>query len=116
MDILEQSDDDIRIIAEKIWDDMVKGANSRDWEIYSQHMLVESITEQARAGVEHQWQYSKMFSSLTQEREFMGVLKQMDHVLVLWKQWSTKVEGDFLVMLYLKSIEDDVKVIGSWIR
>ncbi|WP_425641244.1 hypothetical protein ACPUEK_15010 [Marinomonas gallaica] len=116
MDILEQSDADIRKVAETIWGDMVNGANSRDWDIYSQHMLAESVTEQARASVEHQWQYSKMFTSLTEEREFMGVLRQMDHVLVLWKQWSTKVEGDFLVMLYLKSVEENVKVIGSWIR
>ncbi|SBS30564.1 hypothetical protein MAQ5080_01710 [Marinomonas aquimarina] len=116
MNILALSDDEIRDLAEQIWGDMVKGANSKDWALYSKYMLPESADEQARAAVEHQWQYSKMFTSLTEEREFLSVLRQGDHVVVLWKQWSSKVEGDFLVMLYLKSIADEVKVIGSWIR
>ncbi|WP_417551507.1 hypothetical protein [Marinomonas fungiae] len=116
MNILEQSDEQIRELADIIWSDMVTGANNKDWELYSKYMLDESADEQARAAVEHQWQYSKMFTSLTQEREYLGVLRQDDHVLVLWKQWSTKVDGDFLVMLYLKTIAEEVKVIGSWIR
>lgn len=116
MDILEQSDVEIRAIAEGIWSDMVEGSNNRDWELFSKHMTPESATEEARGIVEHQWQYSKMFSSLTEQREFLGVLRQVDHVLVLWKQWSSKVEGEFLAMLYLKTVDNDVKVIGSWIR
>lgn len=116
MNILELSDDKIRDLAEGIWGDMVKGANNKDWALYSKYMLEESAGEQARAAVEHQWQYSKMFTSLTEEREFLGVLRQGDHIVVLWKQWSSEVAGDFLVMLYLKTIAEEVKVIGSWIR
>lgn len=116
MDILEQSDAQIRAIAESIWEDMIQGSNQKDWALFSKHMMPESITDQARAMVEHQWQYSKLFTSLIEQPEFMGVLRQTDHVLVLFKQLSSKVEGEYLAMLYLKSLDEDVKVIGSWIR
>lgn len=116
MDILEQSDAEIREVAEAIWDDMIKGSNTKDWDLFAKHMAAESVTDQARAMVEHQWQYSKLFTSLVEKPEYMGILRQTDHVLVLFKQLSTKVEGEYLAMLYLKSIDNDVKVVGSWIR
>lgn len=116
MDILEQSDAEIREVAEAIWSEMIDGANSRNWELFSKHMAPESVDDQARGMVEHQWQYNKLFTSLVKEPEFMGILRQTDHVLVLWKQLSSKVDGEFLAMLYLKTMDDEVKVIGSWIR
>ena len=116
MDILEQSDAQIRVAAEAIWADMIEGSNRKDWALFSKHMLPESITDQARAVVEHQWQYSKLFTSLVEQPEFIGILRQTDHVLVLWKQLSARVDGEYLAMLYLKSVDDQVKVIGSWIR
>ncbi|MBM6551851.1 hypothetical protein [Marinomonas ostreistagni] len=116
MDIVQRSDEDIRVLAEAIWDDMIKGSNSKDWALFAKHMAAESVTDQARAMVEHQWQYSKLFTSLIEQPEYMGILRQTDHVLVLFKQLSSKAEGEYLAMLYLKTIDDEVKVVGSWIR
>ncbi|WP_281561360.1 hypothetical protein [Thalassomonas sp. RHCl1] len=112
MEILAKSDSEILQIAESMWDDIVKGANEKNWALFSKYMPAEGATDEARKDVEKQWQQVPVLTSLTTKREFVGILRRRDSVLVLWKQWSTKEEGEFLAMLNLQTINSEVKSIG----
>ncbi|MCJ8311623.1 MAG: hypothetical protein HRU38_02815 [Saccharospirillaceae bacterium] len=118
MDILAKSDSEILEIAEPMWDDIVKGSNEKNWELFSKSMDSKGSDKEpaSRKDVEQQWENSDLLTSLTPNREFLSILRKEDCVLVLWKQWSTKVKGDFLASLYLKSVNDEVKSIGIWLR
>ncbi|MEO0926422.1 MAG: hypothetical protein AAFY63_11195 [Cyanobacteria bacterium J06643_13] len=116
MDILTKSDAEILEIAEPMWDDIRRGSNEQNWDLFSKYMLEEHSTDKFKKDVESQWSNNKVLTSLTAKREYLSILRKNDCVLVLWKQWSTKVEGEFLAMLYLQSIDDEVKAIGIWIK
>jgi hypothetical protein len=116
MDLLTKSDSEILEIAGPIWDDIVQGSNEKDWDLFSKHMPKRHATEEVRKDVEKQWSNNEVLTTLTAKREFIEILRKCDCVLVLWKQWSTKADGDFLAMLYLQDISDEAKAIGIWVR
>jgi hypothetical protein len=79
-------------------------------------MPVTDATDEAKKDVEKQWEQVPLLTSLSAKREFISILRRGDSVLVLWKQWSTKEEGEYLAMLNLKSIDAKVKSIGMFVN
>ncbi len=116
MDILQKTNDEILKIAEPIWDDIIRAGNEQDWDLFSKYMPKEIVTEDHRKDVENQWSNNDLLTSLTVRREFIDILRRKDCVVVLWKQWSTKVEGEFLGRLYLQTRNDEVKTVGTLIN
>ncbi|MBA6231434.1 MULTISPECIES: hypothetical protein [unclassified Colwellia] len=115
MNILTKSNSEILNIAEPIWDDIVKGANGKNWDLFSKHMPETDQTDEAKQDVENQWEQVPLLTSLTDKKEFVGILRRKDSVLVLWRQWSSKEDGEFLGTLNLQSINSEVKSIGMFI-
>jgi hypothetical protein len=116
MNILTKSDSEILNIAEPIWDDIVKGANDKNWDLFSKHMPGRDKTDEAKQDVENQWEQVPLLTSLTAKKEFIGILRRKDSVLVLWRQWSTQEVGEFLGTLNLQSIGSEVKSIGMFVN
>jgi hypothetical protein len=115
MNILTKSDSEILNVAEPIWDDIVKGASNKNWELFSKYMPENDKTDEAKKNVEEQWKQVPLLTTLTNKKEFVGILRRKDSVLVLWKQWSTKEVGEFLGMLNLQSIGSEIKSIGMFV-
>ena len=115
MDILTKSDSEILEIADSIWGDMIQGSNEKNWGLFSKYMSEKGKSDEGRINIEKQWDQSDVLTSLTTKREFLNILRKSDCVVVLWKQWSTNVESDFLATLHLQSIDNEVKVTGNWI-
>ncbi|MCJ8318275.1 MAG: hypothetical protein MJK12_01490 [Colwellia sp.] len=115
MEISNKSDTEILKIAESMWDDIVEGANTKNWHLFSKYMPASDVTDEAKKDVERQWQQVPLLTSLSTKREFINILRRNDSVLVLWKQWSTKEEGEFLAMLNLKSMGTEIKSVGIFV-
>jgi hypothetical protein len=115
MNLLTKSDFDILKIAEPIWEVIVKGANEKSWDLFSKYMPESDKTDDVKKEIEKQWEQDSLLTSLTDKKEFVGVLRRKDSVLVLWKQWSSKEEGEFLGMLNLQSMGSEVKSIGMFV-
>jgi hypothetical protein len=115
MNILTKSDSEILDIAEPIWDDIVKGASEKNWDLFSKHMPDSDKTDEAKRDVENQWEQVPLLTSLTDKKEFVGILRRKDSVLVLWRQWSTEEDGEFLGTLNLQNIGSEVKSIGMFV-
>jgi hypothetical protein len=115
MDILTKSDSEILKVAEPIWNDIVKGANDKNWDLFSKYMPESDKTDEAKQDVEKQWEQVPLLTSLTAKKELVGILRRKDSILVLWRQWSTKEDGEFLGMLSLQSEGTEVKSIGMFV-
>ena len=116
MNILTKSESEILKIAEPIWNDIVKGATDKNWDLFSKYMPDSDKTDEAKQDVEKQWEQVPLLTSLTDKKEFVGILRRKDSVLVLWRQWCTDEDGEFLGMLNLQSIGSEVKSIGMFVR
>ena len=110
------SDAEVQKIAEPILADIIKGSNEMNWALFSKHMPKENATEEARVNVEQQWKENEYLISLSEKPVFMGVIRKLDSVLVVWKQKSMKVEEEFLAKLYLQSINGEIKTSGIWLE
>jgi len=115
MKIANKSNSEILKIAESMWDDIVEGANTKNWHLFSKYMPASDVTDEARENVENQWQQVPLLTSLSKHREFINILRRSNSVLVLWKQWSTTEEGEFLAMLNLKIIDAEIKSVGIFV-
>jgi hypothetical protein len=62
--------------------------------------------------VETQWEESKVLTSLSLEREILGVKRRNEVALVYWKQTSTEVAGEFLASYHVKEFGQEVKEVG----
>lgn len=116
MELLHKSDTDILTIAEAMWDDIVKAGNTKDWSLFSKHMPASDVTNEAKKEVERQWEEIPLLTSLSPKRDFIRILRRGESVLVLWRQCSTKVEGEYLAMLNLKCIDCEVKACGIFVN
>jgi len=116
MELLNKSDLEILKIAESIWDDVVEAGNTKNWDLFSKHMPESDVTDEAKKDVERQWEEIPLLTSLSPNREFISILRRGESVLVLWKQCSTKEDGEYLAMLNLKCIDSEIKACGIFVN
>jgi hypothetical protein len=60
-----------------------------------------------------QFANSELTRSLSESIEFIGTIRRGDYVTVLYRQRSTKKEGEWLGRLVLGYEEGEVKVFGA---
>ncbi len=115
MNLLEMTDKEILEIANPMWDDLVESSNKRDYLGFIKHFSKEMLMGATEIEIGKQWTKSKVLSSLSIEREFLGCLRRGDYITILYKQTSIEVPGEFLGRLVLGIEEDEVKIFGATI-
>ena len=112
---LDKKDDEIFKIAEPIWDNLIKSSNTKDYGSFTKDFSSQMLYGANEVELGKQWASSKLLTSLSQDREFLGCLKRDSFVTVIIKQKSNAVSGDFLGRLVLGVEDDQIKVFGATI-
>ena len=73
MNLLEKTDKEILEIAEPMWDDLVESSNKRDYLGFIKHFSKEMLMGANEIEIGKQWTKNKVLSSLSIEREFLGM-------------------------------------------
>ena len=115
MNLLEKTDEEILEIANPIWDDLVKYSNNKDYSGFTKHFSAQMLYGANEVEIGKQWANSKLLTSLTKQRKFLGCLRRNNFVTVIFKQTSDIVPGDFLGRLVLGIEDDKVKIFGATI-
>lgn len=115
MSLMEMSDQEIRDIAKPILLDTIYGANNKDWVQFSKHMPEKHSTDiESRKDVERQWDEDEYLTKYTDQPEFLGVIRKMKCVVVLWKLRTTINDEEYLERLILEEKENKLYQIGIW--
>lgn len=113
MNITNKSDNEIYDIVTPMINDVIEGSNQKNWALFSKYQTQEELNNpDNRKNVETQWEQHELLTSLTSNREFLGVLRRDDMVQVIWKQKSIKEAGDFLACYAIQEIDNEIKEIG----
>ncbi|MGB3622417.1 MAG: hypothetical protein WBA20_13800 [Ketobacter sp.] len=113
MAITAKSDQDIIKIVEPMINDVVSASNQMNWELFSKYQTNEEANDpENRKNVEKQWSESKFLTSLSLQREVLGVLRRDDMASVFWKQTSKDVAGEYLATYQIKDINQEIKEVG----
>lgn len=117
MTITAKSDSEIIEIALPMIDTVVKACNQKDWAAFSMYQTEQEANDpENRSNVERLWEEHEFFTTLSLNRDLLGVLRKDDIAQIVWKQTSTQVEGDYLARYFIKEINQEIKEVGFWIN
>ncbi len=115
---VDRSDSEILKIADPIRQDVVDGANAKDWKLHSRNLPKDVIeNDEIRKDIERQWREAETASSpctaISRDSRFIGIIRKNDSIDVLWKQKNTKSNQDHVLRIVLKDSDGELKQVGA---
>jgi hypothetical protein len=113
VNIIDKTDDEILAIARPLWLDLVRYSNEGKYGDFAKNFsssLARTI-DQVVAG--HQFANSELARSLSEEVDFLGIIRRGEHVTVLYRQRSTKKPGEWLGRIVLGHEDGKVRIFGA---
>jgi hypothetical protein len=115
MELLDKSDQEIKEIAQPIWDNLVKCSNIKDYGGFTKDFSSQMLYGANEVELGKQWANNKLLTSLSEKQEFLGTIRRNQFITVLYKQTSQTMPGEFLGRLVLGVEDGLVKVFGATI-
>jgi hypothetical protein len=115
MNILEKTDQELLEIAEPMWADLVKYSNEGNYGAFTRLFSSTLIAGANEVEMGKQFARSELAKSLSSDFDYLGTIRRGDYVTVLFKQRSTKKEGEWLGRLVLGYENDKVRIFGATI-
>ena len=115
MNLLDKSNDEIIVIANPIWDNLVRSSNIKDYGGFTKNFSTQMLFGANEVELGKQWANNKLLTNLSNKFEAFGCLRRGLNITVLYKQRSETIEGEFLGRLVLGVEDDEVKVFGATI-
>ena len=115
MELLDKSDQEIKEIAQPIWDNLVKCSNIKDYGGFTKDFSSQMLYGANEVELGKQWANNKLLTSLSEKQEFLGTIRRNQFITVLYKQTSQTVPGEFLGRLVLGVEDGLIKVFGATI-
>lgn len=113
MKIVELSDDEIKGMAEPLWQDLVKCSNEGQYGEFVKNFSSSLALAMDQVFVGHQFANSALARNLAEGAEFLGTIRRGDHVTVLFRQRSTSMPGEWLGRLVLGHEDEKVRIFGA---
>ena len=113
MNIIEKTDEEILAIAAPLWRDLVRNSNEGKYGEFARNFsssLARAI-DQVVAG--HQFANSELARSLSENVDSLGIIRRGEHVTVLYRQRSTKKQGEWLGRLVLGYEDGKIRIFGA---
>ncbi len=113
MNIVEKSDEEIRAIADPLWRDLVKNSNEGKYGEFARNFssALALAIDQVVAG--HQFANSELARNLAEDTDYLGIIRRGEHVTVLYRQRSTRKEGEWLGRLVLGYEDGKARIFGA---
>ncbi|MBD1146849.1 hypothetical protein IDH09_03785 [Pelagibacterales bacterium SAG-MED28] len=115
MELMDKSDQEIKEIAQPIWDNLVKCSNIKDYGGFTKDFSSQMLYGANEVELGKQWANNKLLTSLSEKQEFLGTIRRNQFITVLYKQTSQTMPGEFLGRLVLGVEDGLVKVFGATI-
>ena len=114
-ELLKKTDNEIKEIAQPIWDNLIKSSNIKDYGTFTKDFSSQMLYGANEVELGKQWANNKLLTSLDENKIFLGCLRRDGFVTVLFKQKSSEVSGDFLGRLVLGIEDEQIKIFGATI-
>ena len=93
VNIIEKADEEIRAIAEPLWRDLLKHSNEGKYGEFVKNFSGSMALAMNQVTVGHQFANSELARNLSEEFDYLGIIRRGEHVTVLYRQRSTKKAG-----------------------
>ena len=111
--IIDKTDEEILAIADSLWRDLVKSSNEGKYGEFARNFSnsLALAIDQVVAG--HQFANSELARNLSEDFDSLGIIRRGEHVTVLYRQRSTKKQGEWLGRLVLGYENGQVRIFGA---
>ena len=113
VNIIEKSDEEILAIADPLWRDLVKYSNEGKYGEFVKNLSTAFALAMNQVVVGNQFAKSELARNLSEEVDSIGIIRRGEHVTVLYRQRSTKQEGEWLGRLVLGYENGEVRIFGA---
>ena len=113
MNIVERSDEEIKAIADPLWRNLVKNSNQGAYGEFVKNFSASFALAMDQVAVGHQFANSELARNLSEDADYLGIIRRGDHVTVLYRQRSTKKAGEWLGRLVLGYEDGEVRVFAA---
>ena len=111
--IIENTDEEIRAIADPLWRDLVRHSNEGKYGEFVKNFSNSLALAMTQVVAGHQFANSELARSLSEDVDALGIIRRGEHVTVLYRQRSTKKQGEWLGRLVLGYENEEVKIFGA---
>jgi hypothetical protein len=113
VNIIEKTDEEIRAIADLLWRDLVKNSNEGKYGEFVKNFSSAMARAMNHVEAGRQFANSELARNLSEDVDYLGIIRRGEHVTVLYRQRSTKKEGEWLGRLVLGYEDGKVKIFGA---
>jgi hypothetical protein len=113
VNIIEKSDEEILAIAEPLWRELVKYSNEGKYEEFVKNFSNALALAMNQVVAGHQFANSELARNLSEDIDSLGIIRRGEHVTVLYRQRSTKKQGEWLGRLVLGYEDGRVRIFGA---
>jgi hypothetical protein len=111
--IIEKSDEEILARAEPLWRELVKYSNEGKYEEFVKNFSNALALAMNQVVAGHQFANSELARNLSEDIDSLGIIRRGEHVTVLYRQRSTKKQGEWLGRLVLGYEDGRVRIFGA---
>jgi len=111
--IIEKSDAEILAMADPLWRYLVKCSNEGKYGDFVKNFSNSFARAMNKVVAGHQFANSELARNLSDEIESLGIIRRGEHVTILYRQRSTKKQGEWLGRLVLGYENGQVRIFGA---
>ena len=113
VNIIEKTDEEIRAVAEPLWRDLVRNSNEGKYGDFVKDFSSSMALAMNEVTVGHQFTNSELARNLSGHFDYLGIIRRGRHVTVLYRQRSTKKDGEWLGRLVLGYEDGEIRIFGA---
>lgn len=113
VNIIDKTDEEIRAIADPLWRDLLRFSNEGKYGEFVKKFAASLALAMNQVVVNHQFANSELARNLSEDADYLGIIRRGEHVTVLYRQRSTKKPGEWLGRLVLGYEEGDVRIFAA---
>jgi hypothetical protein len=113
VNIVAKTDEEILAVANPLWRDLVKYSNEGKYGEFVRNFSTSLALAMNQVVAGHQFANSELARSLSEEVDSLGIIRRGEHVTVLYRQRSTKKQGEWLGRLVLGYENGQVRIFGA---
>jgi hypothetical protein len=113
VNIVDKTDAEIRAIADPLWRELVKNSNEGKYGEFARNFSNSLALAMNQVVAGHQFANSELARNLAEDTDYLGIIRRGEHVTVLYRQRSTKKEGEWLGRLVLGYEDGQVRIFGA---
>jgi len=113
LNIVEKTDEEIKAVAGPLWLDLVKNSNEGKYGEFVKNFSSSMARAMNQITVGHQFANSELARNLSEDFDYLGIIRRGEHVTVLYRQRNTKKDGEWLGRLVLGYEDGKVRIFGA---